>query len=294
MVLVMRSADPMARLFPQAERDTPLFSPAKNNVKGLPTTNTTTSTVRGAFSIKTKSLGLEGWLNNSIWGKGFGGVQPHQILHGVLSELSAAEQIVPKGTELVSTHQKVATAYIILEGWAASYLLLGDGGRHILNFRLPSDVIGAKGLILGVSDRAVEAVTHLRVLAFDKRQMLEAFGRSSLFTQALLVRFARDEAIICKHLAAIGARGALERTAHLLLELGFRLRGSQPDAPRSYHCPLSQSHLADALGMTAIHLNRVLRQLRQEKLVVFSDGLVECLNLDALIRIAEFDDAYLG
>jgi hypothetical protein len=46
--------------------------------------------------------------------------------------------------------------------------------------------------------------------------------------------------------------------------------------------------------MTAIHLNRVLRQLRQEKLVVFSDGLVECLNLDALIRIAEFDDAYLG
>ncbi len=96
-----------------------------------------------------------------------------------------------------------------------------------------------------------------------------------------------------EHLVGLGRRNADARMAHFLLELGVRLSLVGIDSREGYACPLTQYHLADALGLSAIHVNRVLRKLREDKLVTFRDGVVVFDNYEALVALADFDPAYL-
>jgi CRP-like cAMP-binding protein len=99
--------------------------------------------------------------------------------------------------------------------------------------------------------------------------------------------------MVVEHLVSIGRRSALVRIAHLLLELGLRLQVVGRGSESGYVCPLNQYLLADALGLTAIHVNRVLRQLRERGLVTFRDGRVEFNDLEGLRELAEYHSGYL-
>ena len=96
-----------------------------------------------------------------------------------------------------------------------------------------------------------------------------------------------------EHLINLGRRDALQRTAHFLLELGARLILVGLGTKAGYDCPLSQYLLADALGLSAVHINRVLRQLREGGLLTFRDGKVIFDDFDGLVALAEFDLTYL-
>jgi CRP-like cAMP-binding protein len=110
---------------------------------------------------------------------------------------------------------------------------------------------------------------------------------------AILWAASRDEAMVVEHLVNIGRRSALVRTAHLLLELGLRLQLVGHGSEGGSVCPLNQYLLADALGLTAIHVNRVLRQLRERALVTFREGRVEVHDLAGLRDLAEYHSGYL-
>ena len=99
--------------------------------------------------------------------------------------------------------------------------------------------------------------------------------------------------MVVEHLVNIGRRSALVRTAHLLLELGLRLQLVGLGSEGGFACPLNQYLLADALGLTAIHMNRVLRQLRERGLVTFREGRVEFHDLAGLRNLAEYHSGYL-
>ncbi len=99
--------------------------------------------------------------------------------------------------------------------------------------------------------------------------------------------------MVVEHLVSLGRRNAQERTAHFLLELGARLTLVGMGTADGYACPLSQYLLADALGLTAVHINRVLRELREAGLVSFQKGQVEFHDLAGLVALADFDLAYL-
>jgi CRP-like cAMP-binding protein len=103
----------------------------------------------------------------------------------------------------------------------------------------------------------------------------------------------RDEAMVVEHLVGIGRRDAKERTAHFLLELGARLKLVGLGTALGYSCPLSQYMLADAMGLSAVHVNRVLRELREDGLVTFQHGEVTIHDLDRLVSLADFDKTYL-
>ena len=148
---------------------------------------------------------------------------------------------------------------ILHEGWVCSYKRLADGGRQVIDFRLPGDFIGLQGLFLQASDRDIEALTNVVISEVSKIQMIGAMRNSPGLTEAFLWSLARDEAIAAQHLVNLGRRSALVRTLHFLLELGFRLHAVDHAMPSRYECPLSQQLLADALGITSIHLNRILR-----------------------------------
>lgn len=103
----------------------------------------------------------------------------------------------------------------------------------------------------------------------------------------------RDEAMVVEHLVNIGRRSALERTAHLFMELAERLHLIGLGTEAEFECPLSQFVLADALGLSAIHVNRVLRQLREDGLMTLHKGAVVIHDLEALRRISGFQGGYL-
>lgn len=210
-----------------------------------------------------------------------------------LSDFRSARHAVSKRKELVHESHSAPVAYVLHDGWMCSCKRLPDGGRQIINIQLPGDFVGLNSLFLQTSDQSVEALTDVVVSEVSRSQMLTAMQQSPRLTEAVLWSFARDEAIVAQHLVNLGRRSALGRIAHFLLELGFRLNEVGLGTPTRYECPLSQQLLADALGLTSIHLNRVLRYLRERELLIFSAGTVELLNRAALTQLADFDPSYL-
>ena len=123
--------------------------------------------------------------------------------------------------------------------------------------------------------------------------LLDTFSKTPRLATAVLWAASRDEAMVVEHLVGIGRRDAKERTAHFLLELGARLKLVGLGTALGYSCPLSQYLLADAMGLSAVHVNRVLRELREDGLVTFQQGKVTIHDLDGLVVLADFDKSYL-
>ena len=123
--------------------------------------------------------------------------------------------------------------------------------------------------------------------------LFAAFSATPRLATAVLWAASRDEAMLVEHLIDLGRSSATERMAHFLRELGARLRLVGMADRNGYACPLSQYLLADALGLSAVHVNRVLRELREQGLLTFQKGRVVFDDYDALIEFAGFDRGYL-
>jgi CRP-like cAMP-binding protein len=210
-----------------------------------------------------------------------------------LAGLEAQQQPVAAGSELIHERQAGQRAFILQQGWACAYKLLPDGGRQVIDFRLPGDFIGLRSVLLRTADHSSAAVTDLVVAAVPARRMLETFHALPRLGAAILWAASRDEAMVVEHLVGVGRRDALARTAHFLVELGLRLQLVGLSDDSGYACPLNQYLLSDALGLTAIHLNRVLRQLRERRLVTFRDGRVVFDDLPRLRQLAGHHGGYL-
>lgn len=197
------------------------------------------------------------------------------------------------GVELIHQGQAGQSAFVLASGWACSYKLLSGGTRQIVDFQVPGDFLGLRSVLFRTSDHNVEAVTTIQASEVTQRDLLAAFTETPRLATAVLWAASRDEAMVVEHLVNLGRRSASERMAHFLLELGARLRLVGMGNSTGFACPLSQYLLADALGLSAVHVNRVLRELREDGLVTFRRGRVEFSNYDALVDFASFDRAYL-
>ena len=197
------------------------------------------------------------------------------------------------GVDLVRQGQLGQTAYILADGWVCSYKLLPSGTRQIVDFQVPGDFLGLRSVLFRTSDHNAEAMTKVEVSEVSPTDLIDAFVNTPRLATAVLWAASRDEAMVVEHLVDIGRRNALERTAHFLLELGARLKLVGLGTKDGYACPLSQYMLADALGLSAVHINRVLRQLREEGLLTFRSGQVIFDDFERLVELADFDTAYL-
>ena len=197
------------------------------------------------------------------------------------------------GVDLVHQGQADQSAYILAKGWVCSYKLLPDGGRQIIDFQIPGDFLGLRSVLFRTADHNIEPVTLVEASEVIIADLLDAFATTPRLATAVLWAASRDEAMVVEHLVGIGRRNALERTAHYLLEFGARLILVGLGTKQGYDCPLSQYMLADALGLSAVHVNRVLRQLREMGLLTFQRGHVKIDDFDGLVTLADFDKAYL-
>ncbi|MCC6006353.1 MAG: Crp/Fnr family transcriptional regulator [Rhodobacteraceae bacterium] len=197
------------------------------------------------------------------------------------------------GHEMIHEGQAKASAFILSEGWACSYKLLPDGERQIVDFQIPGDFLGLRSILFRTADHSVEAVTRIEATEVLATDILDAFAQAPRLAAAVLWAASRDEAMVVEHLVNLGRRSAEERMAHFLLEMGARLALVGLGDRTGFDCPLTQYHLADALGLSAVHVNRVLRQLREEGLVTFRNGRVVFDDFKGLTAVASFDTAYL-
>jgi CRP-like cAMP-binding protein len=211
----------------------------------------------------------------------------------VMSDLYRRRRRFPAGVDMIHQGQTDQSAYVLASGWACSYKILPGGSRQIVDIQIPGDFLGLRSVLFRTADHNVEPITLVQASEIKQRDLLAAFSQTPRLATAVLWAASRDEAMVVEHLVDIGRRSAVERMAHFLLELGARLRLVGLGDRKGYACPLSQYLLADALGLSAVHVNRVLRELREEGMVTFRKGRVVFDNYDALVDFADFDRAYL-
>ncbi len=211
----------------------------------------------------------------------------------VLESFHGERRSFPGGKELIHEGQPAPSAFVLFEGWASSFKVLRDGGRQIVDFQIPGDFLGLSNVLLRKSDHCIESITDIKASQFDAADLFGAIETCPRIASAVLWAASSDEAAAVERLVSLGRRDALERMAHFLLELGARLKQVGLATRQSYACPLSQYHLADALGLSPVHVNRVLRQLREDGLLTFRNGRVVFDDFDRLVTLCDFDMAYL-
>lgn len=211
----------------------------------------------------------------------------------VLDRLHRRRRSFAAGRDMVHQGQSGQAAFILSSGWVCSYKLQSDGTRQIVDFQVPGDFLGLRSVLLRTSDHSFEPVVDIEAAEVLTSDLLDAFAQTPRLATAILWSASRDEAMVVEHLVGIGRRDADARMAHFLLELGSRLALVGLGDKTGYACPLTQYHLADALGLSAVHVNRVLRQLREAGLVTVREGHVTFQDLDRLADLAGFDPTYL-
>ena len=194
---------------------------------------------------------------------------------------------------LVRAGQRFRPVMIVRDGWACVCKTVPGGRRQIIDFLVPGDVFGLGSGLLRKMDRDLVTVTEVEVAEISFQMLAATFRQWSRIASAMRWALARQAAIVQEHVVDIGQRSAPVRAAHLLLELGARVELVRRGTEAGFACPLTQHDLADALGLTAIHVNRTLRVLRERGLVAFQNGQVEFLDHAGLARFARFDRSYL-
>jgi CRP-like cAMP-binding protein len=211
-----------------------------------------------------------------------------------LAEMQSAPLTVKRGKQLTQEGQTGHNAFVLQAGWACSYKDLPNGQRQIISFPIAGDCVGLRSILLRTADHSFSALTDAVVSPVEGTHILKCVNEFPRLGAALLWAASRDEAMVVEHLVSIGRRSAIERTAHFFMELAERLNLIGLATEAEFKCPLSQFVLADALGLTAIHVNRVLRQLREEKLLTLRKGSVKIHDLNRLRKLAGFQGGYLN
>lgn len=221
----------------------------------------------------------------------FASLSPEDL--DAITDLYRRRRKFPAGRDIIRQGQTAQTAFILEEGWAGSYKILANGSRHVVGIHIAGDFLGLRSLLFRAADHSVETITAVRASEVSQSFLTQTFAEAPRFRNGILWAASRDEAIVAENMVSVGRRSAGERLAHFLLELAARLRLIGLGDSAGYACPLTQYILADALGLSAVQVNRSLRELREERLVTFQQGQVVFQDFQKLVAFADFDQTYL-
>jgi CRP-like cAMP-binding protein len=182
--------------------------------------------------------------------------------------------------------------FIIKSGWGILYRGLQNGERQIVDIPLRGDIVGFRS-VGGPRFESLASITELSVYEVSRKELVDAVLSDGVLGNKIASSLARRNAILAEHLMNAGRRNAITRTAHFLLEMEERLSAIGLADHGIYECPLTQHELADILGMTTVHVNRTLGELRKAGLVSFRAGHVHVINRLKLVKTAGFDKEYL-
>ena len=181
----------------------------------------------------------------------------------------------------------------ILEGWASIYKQLPDGRRQVTAFLIPGDLADANVFILREMDHSISAITRVRYVEIAPAEFTAMMEASPRIDRAIWWHSLVTGAIAREWVLNVGQRTAYERLAHLLCEMVLKLRAAGLENGGGFDWPLTQADLAEATGLTAVHVNRTLQQLRRDGLVDLRSRRLAVPDLKALMRVGMFNPNYL-
>jgi CRP-like cAMP-binding protein len=199
----------------------------------------------------------------------------------------------PAERAVVRDGQRATECCLIAAGFCMRSKTIQDGKRQILSLHIPGEIPDLMSLFLHVMDHDLSTLTPC-TLGFINHETLRQLHRrrpnvAEIFWRDTLI----DAAMFREWIVNVGQRPALARLAHVMVELRERLKVIGRVNGNSFEMPLTQEQIGEALGVTAVHANRVIKQLREEGIVEFHRGRVSVLDEKKFLELADFDDRYL-
>ena len=211
----------------------------------------------------------------------------------VVQGVEPAAKQVEADQDLAREGKHTVHCLLLLEGWACRYKTLEDGRRQITAFHIPGDLCDPACLHLDPLDQSTCTLTPARVVLVPHAALLGWMGSHPRLRDAVLRAMLADAAVSREWVVNVGRRTAYQRTAHLLCELVSRLRAAGLADDPAYELPLTRAELADALGLTPVHVGRMLQELRGQSLAEFEAGVLTVRDWRGLKRAGGFDPGYL-
>ena len=207
----------------------------------------------------------------------------------VLFNLPHTTQTFASGQTIVSLNEPIEKLYIVESGWSLRARYLDDGRRQIVNFHLPGDYFDLMSLVGARSDHTVSAATDVKIRVFKGRDFLDAIQTSPHLASAFWWVTVQEETILRQQIVRIGRMSARERIANFILELDRRqsiCEGFQDDF---VPLPVPQAFLADALGLSIVHISRSLTTLKAQDLLKTNRRGIEIIDRAGLMELAEYN-----
>ena len=210
-----------------------------------------------------------------------------------LAAATAAPQEYAAKHDLIREGDRPGPVFVVLQGWACRYKILPNGSRQILAYLMPGDSCDLHIGLLAEMDHGIQTITPAIVATIDRVLMDEMMEAHRGIARAMYLGQLIDEGTMRAWITSMGRRASIERVAHLMCELYLRARDVGLTLETKFALPLSQTMLADSLGMTPVHLNRVMKELRASDAMTLKRGSLVIEDPAKLVRIAGFDENYL-
>lgn len=203
-----------------------------------------------------------------------------------LIKFRAQEYIVREG-------DRPQSSCLILSGFAFRHKVAGNGGRQVFSIHMKGDMADLQNSLLGTADHNLQALTHVETALIPVEAVEKVAFERPAVGMAMWYETLVEASIFREWTLNVGRRNARTRAAHMLCEFALRLELAGLGARDDYELPMTQEQLADALGLTSVHVNRTLMALREEGLIARSHRSVRIADWAGLARIGDFDSAYL-
>lgn len=207
-----------------------------------------------------------------------------------INEIKSEHLLAPAGTEIIRGGDDSPELYTLYSGWAFRFKMLPDGRRQILNFLLPGDLLGLQAAMFDAALHGIEALTDVQLCVLPRRKVWALFGEMPGLAFDVTWLGSREESITDENLTSVGRRSAPERVAALIVALYKRANMLGLVTDESFAFPLTQQHIADALGMSLVHTNKTLARLRRSGMFTRANGSLTLTNPRLLERVAQYFD----
>lgn len=209
-----------------------------------------------------------------------------QSLPCTLQKVGAGHQLVREGTQ-------PSDCCLLVSGYACRYKVTPRGGRQIVSFHIAGDVIDLQHLHLAVADHSVQTITGAEVAWIPKAKLRALTAQRPALAEALWRDTLIDASIFREWVLNLGRRDARSRVAHMLCEFAVRCEAAGLGRAASFEWPITQEQIADATGLTPVHVNRTMRALSAEGCIEGRGGRYRVQDWPALISVGEFEKSYL-
>src|SRR6266568_5921124 len=207
-----------------------------------------------------------------------------------INDIKHGHLTVPAGTEIIHAQQDSPELYTLYRGWAFRYKTLPDGRRQILNFLLPGDLIGLQAAMFDAALHGIEALTDVELCVLPRHKVWALFGKKPDLAFDVTWLGSREESLVDENLTSVGRRTAVERIAALIVKLYKRAAALGLVTDGTFAFPLTQQHIAEALGLSLVHTNKTLARLRKLGMFTQGNGSLKLTNPRVLARVAQYFD----